>query len=377
MTRPTNTFIHFLKEKILKHGYISFAEFMEDALYHPIWGYYNTDSFHLGKQGDFITAPEISPLFAQCIANQALEVFAATGTPNILELGAGTGKLAHDILFYLDKINQPPSNYYIYEKSWQLRKKQQVFLAQHCPHLYSRISWLDELPPKFSGIIIANEVLDAIPVHRFLIENQAIKERCVSWEADSFIWKTVEPDTQEFMITLTPIHESQAFYSGYESEINLQLKPFLTALTKSLHEGVILLIDYGYGQREYYHPDRNQGTLTCFYQHHFHHNPLILPGQQDITAHVDFTRVADIAIEDDCDLLGYTTQAAFLLASGMRELATEAESTLSPLERVKYHQAIKLLTFPTEMGERIKVMALGKNTPRLSGFNLLDKRREL
>ncbi|OGT44479.1 MAG: hypothetical protein A3F42_08500 [Gammaproteobacteria bacterium RIFCSPHIGHO2_12_FULL_37_34] len=379
MILPSNTFIQYLQEKIENQdGYISFADFMELVLYHHEWGYYNSLHFDLGKQGDFITAPEISPLFAQCIALQCREIFEHSGQNQILELGAGTGRFAKDLLLYLETIGYTPTTYYIYEKSKQLREKQQRFLQSACPHLYSHMMWLDQLPEKISGIVIANEVLDALPVHCFHIKDQMMMERCVTWKKNTFAWTITKPTTHELMTKVTPIQLAFSLPDGYESEINLGLTAFLQSIISIIDQGVLLFIDYGYGQREYYHPKRTHGTLSCFYQHRYHTNPLILPGQQDITAHVDFTRVIEIATERDAQLLGYTTQAAFLLACGLLDFAIIAEKHLSPIEAIKLHQAIKCLTLPMEMGERVKVMAIGKKMSLAPlGFQSQDRRRDL
>lgn len=358
-------------------GQISFADFMKFALYHPQWGYYNAASFNLGKQGDFITAPEISPLFAKCFAKQCLQIFTQLNNKTVLELGAGTGRFALDFLHELHRNGCEPTNYFIYEISTALRKKQQEFLQSQCM-LFERITWLDDLPENFCGTILANEVLDALPVHCFVVTENTIKERHVAWEKDNFIWRESVPTDSQLTDKALQIRDRYQLTNGYASEINLYLPTFIKSLADSLNTGVMLISDYGYGQEEYYHGERRQGTLTCFYQHRHHNNPLVLPGLQDITAHVDFTHVIETAVANDCLLAGYTSQAAFLLACGLLEFAQMEELNISIAEQVSLHQAIKLLTFPTEMGERIKVMALSKNVElSLSGFELQDRRREL
>lgn len=382
MNTPTNSKAltkHIRQALTAAGGSLSFADFMEMALYHPKWGYYQHHSIDIGKQGDFTTAPEISPLFTQCLARQCAALFQQL--PNaILELGAGTGRLACDLLLALHGQGIAIEHYYIVEISRALRKKQKAFMAAHCPHLVKHVTWLDKLPTDFAGIILANEVLDALPVHCFRIED-TIKERCVVWRDNQFAWQTTTPST-ELNNEVTRLRDTLGFAQGYESEINLNLNTFITELAQCLSQGVILLIDYGYGEREYYHPERRQGTLTCFYQHRRYDDPLQFPGAEDITAHVNFTRVIEIAAANHCTLLGYTSQAAFLLACGLMELAEALEKQLSVADQVHLHHAIKLLTFPTEMGERVKVMALGKNVADilpdiLLGFTLQDRRRDL
>lgn len=376
-----------IKNEINQKGVISFEQFMSLALYQPRLGYYCADSFQLGEKGDFTTAPEISPLFARCIAKQYQQIAGFIPDADILELGAGSGRFAADMLIELEKFDCLPSRYYIYEISLSLRQQQQAFIQAHYPHYFPLFCWLDTLDkiplnppfsPKFKGMIFANEVLDALPFHCFQLEHHQVKERGVTWDGKQFAWQLIEPNN-ELSTKALQLQNTYHLPPGYQSEINLHLTDFIYSLTQVLAQGVILFADYGYGQREYYHPQRNQGTLTCFYRHHRHNHPLLHPGLQDITAHVDFTRVIDIASTEGMTLLGYTNQASFLLACGLLELATTLEEQLNEVERFKLHQAIKQLTMPTEMGERIKIMGLGKNIvlPPLLGFSLQDRRRDL
>lgn len=370
----------YLRQEIEKrNGFLSFADFMEAALYHPQYGYYTAETFTLGRQGDFTTAPEISPLFARCFARPILNLAEQLGHMTILELGAGTGRFACDLLLQLEQEEALPNYYYIYEISETLRKKQQDFLQTHCPHLYSRLVWLDAPPSDFRGIILANEVLDALPVHCFSIQENGVKERGVTQKNHAFAWDVQEPTTPFFKEKVENLRELYDLRAPYFSEINLRLPSFLSPLINGLKQGALLFIDYGYGQAEYYHPERDRGSLTCFYQHSKHDNPLLHPGLQDITAHVDFTRVIDEAWDLGCELMGFTTQAAFLLDCGLMELAQKEEEKLSNIQLFNMHQAVKILTLPMEMGERIKVMGLTKNLPLLSplGFRLQDRRRDL
>lgn len=384
MKTSSNALINFLHEKIKReNGQISFADYMETVLYHPDWGYYNQATFALGKEGDFTTAPEISPLFAQCLARQCLQIFTILPHGNFLELGAGSGQFAFDMLLSLDQLGFLPTHYFIYDINLLLRKKQQERLGNLCSQihredLFKRLVWLDELPTHFEGIIFANEVLDALPVHCFHIEEKSIKEKYVTYQNNHFTWQFNPPSSQIFAENIAKIRDFYHLAPGYESEINLRLPSFIANISRALARGVILLADYGYGQREYYHPERKRGTLTCFYQHHHHNNPFLHIGAQDITAHVDFTKVIDEASNHDCSLLGFTTQAAFLLSCGLLELAQEQEKNLSSIDEIKLHQDIKTLTFPTEMGDLVKFMALGKNYDLpLLGFGIQDRRRDL
>lgn len=359
-------------------GYISFARYMELALYAPGLGYYSAGARKFGEKGDFVTAPEISPLFAKCVAKQCQPILAAISHGDILELGAGSGIFAKDLLIELEKLHALPNNYFILEISAELRERQQQFLQTHCPHLVSRIHWLDTLPINgISGIIFANEVMDAMPVHCFRIDENEITERCVTWDKDKFSWHMATPTTPELISRVKAIQEECALAIGYESEVNLMLTAWIATLVNTLKEGVILLFDYGYARHEYYHPDRYQGTLMCYYQHHRHDDPFSLVGLQDMTAHVDFTAVIESATNHGATLAGFTTQASFLLACGLLELASN-EKTLFSAEHFQQNQAIKRLTLPSQMGELIKVMGLANNFDLpLLGFSLHDRRRDL
>lgn len=350
-----------IREKIEHNaGKINFADFMQLVLYHPQLGYYCRDDFQLGKHGDFTTAPEVSPLFGGCLAIHAADIFTQLGTTNILEIGAGSGRLAHDLLHAFKEMGIT-ANYFIHEISPGLRNKQQTLLKDHA------VTWVETLPANFEGLIIANEVLDALPVNLIHHDNGLMKERCVSWNGTEFNW--VLGDTVPLEIELP---------DAYQTEIHSNIPEFINKIASSLKQGVILLIDYGYGEREYYHPQRDQGTLTCFYQHQKNNNPLIHIGEQDITAHVNFTLVAEKAVENGCDLVGFTTQAAFLLECGLIDLAQLKSQGLNAVEQFKISQAIKTLAMPSEMGEIIKVMAISKDLKiKPKGFHTLDRRRDL
>lgn len=366
-----------LKNKIKVTHSISFDQYMREALYHPTLGYYEADTFTLGKAGDFTTAPQISPLFAQCFAKQCTQIFAMCGSDIILELGAGTGQFASDILAALHELQTLPKHYYIYEISKNLRLKQQQFLQETCPMWMDRITWLDALPSYLSGVVIANEVLDALPFQCFSLVNGEIKERRVTWENESFTWQ-LSPATSSLLEKVTYLRDEYGLANDYASEINFEYQPLLQSLSAMLTNGVVLLSDYGYGGHEYYRRERNRGTLTCFYKHRSHDNPFIFPGLQDITAHVDFTNVIESATASGFTLAGFTTQAGFLLSTGLTELTEKAEKNLSSRETFSLHQGIKYLTLPDQMGERVKVMALAKNLDDcLLGFSLQDRRRDL
>ena len=348
----------FLKQYIVEQidsagGAISFEKFMQLVLYAPNLGYYSADLRKFGETGDFITAPELSPLFSQCLAHQCIQLFE---NADILEFGAGSGEMALGILNELQRLNKLPEHYYILEISETLKQRQQEKLQ----FFKERVVWLEHLPKQFEGVILANEVLDAMPVKRFHIDehgeitewfvNLKEKENCFEWilqPADEILKETVR-------------NLNQNFPANYSSEINLFLNPWIQSLGEILKKGAILLIDYGFPRREYYHPQRDQGTLMCHYRHYAHGDPLLYVGLQDITAHVDFTAIAEAAQQAGLDLIGYTSQGDFLLQGGLLNLMTNFEE-LPMQERLKFAQQIKQLTLPHEMGELFKIIGLSKN----------------
>ncbi|MFU8797331.1 MAG: class I SAM-dependent methyltransferase [Gammaproteobacteria bacterium] len=332
---------------IRAEGIISFARYMELALYAPGLGYYSAGLRKFGPGGDFVTAPEISPLFSRCIAKQCAQI-----SGDVLELGAGTGTMAAEILRHYT-----PNHYYILEVSADLKQRQQETLKN-----YSNVTWLTGIPETFTGIILANEVLDALPVHRFRIHHHHILEAYVRWENDTFTWHYDTPTSPGLLEAVKELNLA----SDYESEIHLTIPPFINTLGTMLKKGVILFIDYGFSRAEYYHPQRNQGTLMCHYQHRSHPNPLILTGQQDITAHIDFTALGEAAIASGFHVKGYTTQAAFLLALGLLD-----HHSPDPAKQLAISQQIQKLIQPHEMGELFKAMAFTKNFDQpLLGFSL-------
>jgi SAM-dependent MidA family methyltransferase len=353
-------------------GWISFSHFMELALYAPGFGYYIAGSRKFGQAGDFITAPELSPLFGRTLARQLIEVM-QNSTPNILELGAGSGKLALDILGELEKLNSLPDQYSILEISADLRERQQALIRAKLPHLASRVNWLDTLPEKISGAVIANEVLDALPVHLLYWSEGRILERGVSLDQERFIWQ----DRQLENPTLLDLAQQIKVPDNYLSEISLAARGLMASLCEHMETGAFIFIDYGFGAGEYYHPQRSRGTLMCHYRHHAHDDPFYLPGLQDITAHVDFTALAEAAVEHGGNFLGYTTQAHFLINNGvvnfLSEVSPDDIHAYAPLSA-----QLQKLTSPAEMGELFKVIALGKGMEEpLAGFMRGDLSRLL
>jgi SAM-dependent MidA family methyltransferase len=368
----------FIRQEILlSNGMLSFARFMELALYAPGLGYYVAGQHKLGKHGDFITAPHISPLFAQSIARQCQQVLNHIPQGSILEIGAGSGIFAKDLLLALEKLNTLPVHYFILEVSADLRERQRQLFLEKIPHLLERIQWLERLPSTpIHGIILANEVMDALPVHLFKLDEDGIKEQCVVWQDNQFVWKD-RPADSVLEQEVKQLSQEMNFPLPYQSEIHLFLSGWIRSIVSALQSGIILLLDYGYGRAEYYHADRCMGTLMCYFQHRKHDNPLTLVGLQDITAHVDFTRLLESIDPNDCALAGFTTQAHFLLSCGLLSIAEE-EKVTDPLQQYQNAQAIKQLILPAEMGELIKVIAFQKHFEiPLLGFQLQDRRRDL
>ena len=358
-------------------GSIGFDRFMQLALYAPGLGYYSAGKHKFGSEGDFITAPELGSLFARCLAHQCAPVLQQPGCPDILEAGAGSGALAADLLLELETLDALPRHYYILELSPELRARQAKQLERHAAHLAARVHWLDDLPQNgFRGVVLANELLDAMPVQRFVVDESGIQELCVTWQHGRFAWHTrpAHTDLAEQVSARIDVHELPA---GYQSEIGLQAEAWVRGMGALLEQGLLLLIDYGFPRAEFYHLQRSSGTVMCHYRHRAHDDPLILPGLQDITAHVDFTAIAEAGTGAGLSLLGYTSQAAFLLAGGITRLA-EHDTTDDERTRILRAQEIRKLTLPQEMGELFKVMAFGRGlTTPVGGFSLHDRRGRL
>lgn len=359
-------------------GSISFANYMESVLYAPGLGYYSAGATKLGSAGDFITAPEISSLFGRTLARQCCEILQTLGGGVILELGAGSGRLAVDLLVELERLRCLPERYLILEVSADLRQRQQRLLAEHIPQLLPRIEWLDALPTEpLSGIVVANEVLDALPVECLLLGEGGLFELAVTHNDKTLCWQHRQPAAalQDAFSSLLAGLPSQPLLP-YRTEVNPGLSAWLQTVADVLAHGVMLFIDYGYPRAEYYHPQRTSGTLVCHYRHRMHDDPFLYPGLQDISASVDFTRVAETAVAAGLDVAGFTSQAHFLLGCGLETLLTEVDS--NSRDYLRLTSEVKKLTLPSEMGERFKVMALTRDyTGALRGFEQFDFRHRL
>jgi SAM-dependent MidA family methyltransferase len=352
-------------------GWIPFARYMELALYAPGLGYYTAGARKLGREGDFTTAPEMTPLYGQTLARQAAEVL-ESGLDQILEIGAGSGALAAALLTELESLGRLPRNYYILELSPDLRERERDLLAAKVPQLLERVIWLNRLPTLYQGLVIGNEVLDAMPVHIVRAGAAGIEEAGVTLAGAAFAWAW-RPAAAD----LRAAAEALRLPEGYQTEIQLVACGFVRTLAQAMARGVILLIDYGFPAHEYYHAQRSEGTLMCHYRHRAHADPFFLPGLQDITSHIDFSAVARAGDEAGLELLGYTGQAQFLINCGITDimLRTPPENAAAYLPQAA---AAQQLLSPAEMGELFKVIALGKDcAATLVGFASGDRRASL
>jgi SAM-dependent MidA family methyltransferase len=355
-------------------GRIPFRRFMEMALYTPQLGYYTGGRRKFGTAGDFVTAPEISPLFGRCLARQCAEILEQSGG-GILEFGAGSGRLAVDLFRELERLGAPPARYAILELSPDLQALQRQTITQELPEYLDRFEWLEQLPEGFRGVMLANEVVDAMPVHRFRITGNGPVEEHVLWSGEAFVpaWSDDTPGVLGSEIAELALE----LPLDYISEINLAASAWIHHLAGQLDRGAVILIDYGYSRSEYYHPERSSGTLLCHFRHRAHGEALILPGLQDITAHIDFTALARAALTADMQVAGYATQGNFLINCGLDELLQQLsnEDSRAFLQQI---QQVKTLTLPNMMGERFKVLALSRNiSDELMGFQRQDLRHKL
>ncbi len=356
---------------------IPFSRYMELCLYAPGLGYYSAGQRKFGAGGDFVTAPEISPLFGCCLANVCRSVLESLDGGDILEFGAGSGRLAIDLLGELERKACLPERYLILERSAELRQRQQQALQHELPQLFDRVGWIDTLPAAgFRGVMLANEVLDAMAVERFQWDGKAARRFHVRCEGNSFQWQ-LQQQRDETSVAVESLAATCQLAPGYISELNATLPAWLQSVATPLQQGVLLLIDYGYPRHEYYHPQHSSGTLMCHYRQHAHEDPFLWPGLQDMTAHVDFTAVAEAALASNLAVSGYTTQAFFLLDSGLDDFLQQAGAPDS-MPYMQLAQQAKTLILPGEMGERFKCIALTRGmTTTVPGFRLQDYRNRL
>lgn len=359
-------------------GSISFAEYMQLALHAPGLGYYDVGTTKFGEAGDFVTAPEVSPLFGRVVARQCREILDQLSNGRILELGAGSGKLAVDILKKLTDLKSVPDRYLILETSADLTQRQQEKIRDELPDMQERVEWLTQLPDSLEGVVIANEVADALPVERFARGEGVVFQMHVVAGDSGFVWsRRPAPALLTTAVQKIEADIGEELAHGYESEVSLGLSDWIGQIAGCLRNGLILLFDYGVSRREYYAPDRDQGWLRCHFRHHAHNEALIYPGIQDLTSWVDFTAIAESAIRHGLGIAGFVTQAHFLLNGGLEdELAGMSELPIA--EQLELSRQVKLLTLPGEMGESFKCMGLSRGEmTAVSAFGNADRTHAL
>ncbi len=355
----------------LAGGQISFARFMELALYEPGLGYYVAGARKFGEQGDFVTAPELGDLFARCLARQCEQVLQECGG-DILEFGAGSGILAANLLRALKIANSLPERYLILEISPDLQARQRATLQANVPDLIPRVTWSQTLPDRFCGVMLANEVLDAMPVQRFRVKPEGPVELAVAAGAQGFY------ETERNAEHADGLRVAEfGLPDDYVCELHNHAQAWLRSVLERLERGVLLLLDYGFPAHEYYHPQRALGTLMCHYRHRAHHDPYINVGLQDITVHIDFSALANIARDLGVKVMGYTQLAPFLMSLGLLEFAQSGVETTTR-KQMEIAQQVKKLTLSSEMGELFKVLALARDMRQpLIGFSMQDHRNRL
>jgi SAM-dependent MidA family methyltransferase len=368
---------HIRREIAAARGSIPFSRFMALCLYRPGLGYYSAGARKFGAAGDFVTAPEISPLFGRCLAQTCCAVLRETGG-DLLEFGAGSGRLAVDLLTELERRDALPRRYLILETGAELRERQRQTLERELPRLCKRVRWLDALPEAgFRGVVLANEVLDAMPVERFRWTGEVVERFLVCCDGDGFAWSAEPSAEADLVAAVARLHRDCNLPPGFVSEFNPALESWVRSIAGILDRGLLLLADYGYPRHEYYHLQRSAGTLMCHYRQRAHTDPLRWPGLQDITAHVDFTAVAEAGVAAGMTLAGYTTQSWFLLDCGLEEFLQEAGPS-DTVTYMKLAQQAKTLILPGEMGERFKLIGLARGVDGpLPGFRTQDLRHRL
>lgn len=358
-------------------GAIPFSRFMELCLYTPGWGYYSAGASKFGASGDFTTAAEMGGLFAATIANALAPVFGQLGPQaRLLELGGGSGAFAEAVLLRLAELQALPARYAILEPSADLRQRQRERLQQNLPpEIGGRVEWLDRpFDDDWEGVVFANEVIDALPTPRFLIQDGEVHEETVQLDAQGNFVRGAQPADMLLSGAVRHLERylQQPFADGYRSELLPQLPYWLQAVAGGLQRGALLFVDYGYNRGEFYLPDREDGTVRAFYRHHVHNDVYLWPGLQDITASVDFTAMAEAGLHAGFDLAGYCSQASFLLGNGLDQVLVLADERTDEVGRVQLRDQVKKLTLPSGMGERFQVIGLQRDVDFEPAFELGD-----
>ena len=366
-----------IRQEIASTGPVSFARFMERCLYAPGLGYYSAGRLKFGKAGDFVTAPELGNLFARCVARAMAPALRACGADAVwFELGGGSGVFARDALLELQALGALPKHYWLLEPSADLRERQRERLQSELPaNLFARCAWLDRPPQHaWTGVLFANEVLDALPVTRFTMQGGEVFEEHIEANGNGAFVRTDRPADPLVAGAVRHLQRSlgREFEDGYRSEVLPQLPWWLEAIAGTQTRGAALFVDYGYVRREFYLAERRDGTLLCHYRHRAHDDALILPGLQDITASVDFTALAEAGVGAGFELASYTFHSEFLIASGLDDaFAAAYEATTDEAARYALAQQVKRLTLPGEMGERFQAMLLARDLDAGAVFSAL------
>jgi SAM-dependent MidA family methyltransferase len=364
-------------ERVREHieeagGALPFDRYMDLVLYAPGLGYYAAGARKFGPAGDFVTAPELGPLFGRCLARQVAEVLQRLGTGGVLEVGPGTGALAADLLEELAALDALPDQYALLEPSPDLKIRQQTLLAGRLGDNVTRCNWVDDLPLDWTGVVLANEVVDALPVTRFRVDSGQPLHAQVRFGKAGFEWSWEDPEDGDAETSIIDRHQLP---QGYTSERSPRAGAWVAAIGERLRRGLLLIIDYGYVAAEYYHSHHAAGTLRCHYRHRVHSDPFWYPGLQDITAHVDFSALAESGFAAGFELAGFASQEAFLLSLGLTDIATVTDDLRS---RIEVSREIQQLAAVSGMGERFKVLALVKDMEDpLLGFQLRDRSHQL
>ncbi|WP_350016164.1 SAM-dependent methyltransferase [Rhodanobacter sp. IGA1.0] len=363
--------LQLLREQIASHGPMPFAQYMERCLYAPGLGYYSAGRTKFGEAGDFVTAPELGELFAGCVVNAVQPVLAMLGEQaDFLELGGGSGAFAESALKALAAAGSLPRNYLILEPSADLRERQRERLLANLPAgLNARVQWLDRPPEQdWHGVLFANEVIDALPATRFSMRDGEVFEEHVVLDGEGRLKRTDRPADALVAGAVRHVERDLGaeFADGYRSEILPQLPYWVQAVAGSLVAGLMLFVDYGYVRREFYLPERDDGTLMAHYRHHAHNDPLYLPGLNDLTASVDFTALAEAGNSAGFGVAAYLPQAQFLIGAGLQQVFEDAHQK-APDEHARYRlsQQVKRLMLPDQMGERFQAMLLARGLEAL------------
>ncbi|HKU86280.1 MAG TPA: SAM-dependent methyltransferase [Casimicrobiaceae bacterium] len=347
-----------LREAIAQHGgFIPFSRYMELVLYAPGLGYYASGTRKFGADGDFVTGPELTPLYGAALARQVEAIFAVANGRTIIELGAGSGALAASLLDALAARDAMPERYCVLEVSPDLRARQQATIATRAPMHATRVEWLDRLPDAVDGAVVMNEVLDAIPPQFIVRQGGRWLERGVTW--DGALRFAERPLDDARLATLAAARFPPD--GDYASEVNPAAEALVTTIARRIASGALVVVDYGFPRHEYYHPQRREGTLVGHYRHRVHHDPFLWPGLSDLTAHVDFTAIAEAGERGGAEVAGFATQASSLVGCGILELLA-AVGTPDSADYLRAAAAVQKLVSPAEMGELFKVMLLSKGT---------------